>query len=479
MGLAAWYFRGTSSMHFRLGSHLFVKIKYVFPRGGTCYWQRKPPKDLADRFPRGPLKTNLNTSDPAVIARKVDRLNREFETLCEAMRRDPTLRPTPPRKEAERLLRSHGLPPSGRGADELAASLFFDKLNEKREAHALASEDPEEAYRAVPLVDFLSPSEVEAVRLLNSEDAFLLSDVCELYLKEHRKSTRANFGKLEADCRRVFRNLIALVGDKEFTATTRDDVKRYRDHSLAKGNKPKSVRRQLNVLRAAFAHALADKGLTIANVLIRLNVPGEDDTATTRQRVPFSPAELSTLAHLCREADDPMRWILALQADTGTAVGEVTGLRIEDIRLTDEVPHIDLSEYQGRTLKNNGNRVRFVPLFGLSLWAAERILASAKPGQAYAFPQYVSRDGTIKSTSASNALNAWMRSRGLPHTTHELRHTFKDRMRNALVRTDIQSAIGGWGKLTKEDGYGRGFLLRVLCDGLRPVFADADSSTTG
>jgi hypothetical protein len=141
-------------MHFRLGSHLFVKIKYVFPRGGTCYWQRKPPKDLADRFPRGPLKTNLNTCDPAAIARKVAQLNREFETLCEAMRRDSSLKPTPPRKEAEKLLRSHGLPLSGRGADEMAASLFFDTLNEKREAHARGSEDPEETYRDAPLADW-------------------------------------------------------------------------------------------------------------------------------------------------------------------------------------------------------------------------------------------------------------------------------------------------------------------------------------
>lgn len=462
-------------MHFRLGSHLFVKIKYVFQRGAVCYWQRKPPKDLADRFPRGPLKTNLNTCDPTVIAGKVARLNREFETLCEAMRRDPAMKPTPPRKEAERLLRSHGLPPSGRGADELAASLFFDKLSAKREAYALASEDPEEAYRDAPLADFLTPPEVEAVRLLNSEDTFLLSDVCELYLSaENPKSLRANFAKLEGDARRYFKNLIALVGDKPFANTTRDDVKRYRDNRLAHGNKATSVRRAVNVLRAAFQFAIHDKALTLPNVCNGLTIRGEDDD--TESRRPFSPSELDTLGRLCRDADDFRRWILALQADTGTRLGEVVGLRLEDLRLVDEIPHLKLCEYPGRTLKNK-NSARLIPLLGLAKWAACRIVETAKPGQVYAFPDYVRPDRPdrmINATAASATLNKWLRAHGLDHGTHDFRHAFRDRLRNALVPEGIQKAVGGWGRWTHADGYGDGHLLQVLRDGLLPVFPEVD-----
>lgn len=459
-------------MLFCIGSHLFVKIKYIFQRGDSYYWQRKPPKDLASRFPfRGPLKTNLNTCDPAALSRKVALLNREFETLCESMRRDPTMKPTSPRKDAERLLRSHGLPSSGRGADELAMALFFDKLNEKREVYARASEDPEEAYRDTPLGDFLSPSEVEAVRLLNSEDVFLLSDVCELYLKEHRKSGRANFAKLEGDCRRAFNNLTALVGDKAFRETTRDDAKSYRDNRLAHGNKGASVRRTINVLRAAFQFAIHDKALTLPNVWNSLPIRGEGDDIEARR--PFSLAELDTLARLCREADDSRRWLLALQADTGTRLGEVVGLRLEDLRLDAEVPHLVLCEYPGRTLKNK-NSARLIPLLGLAKWAACRVVETAKPGQVHAFPDYVrhdSLDRMINANAASGALNKWLRAHGLDHGTHDFRHAFKDRMRNALVPEGIQKAVGGWGRLTHADGYGDGHLLRVLHDGLLPVFA--------
>lgn len=460
-------------MHFRFGSHLFVKIKYVFRRGETCYWQRNPPKDLAGRFPAR-IKFNLETCEPADVSRKVARLNRDFDALCEAMRRDPSLRPTPPRKEAEKLLRSHGLPPAGRGADELAASLFFEKLDAKRGAYALGTEDPEDAYRTAVLSDFLSPPEVEAVRLLNSGDTFLLSDACELYLREHKKSTRANFSKLEDDCRRVFKGLIGLVGDKAFTATTRDDVKRYRDSLLAKGNKTASVRRSLTSLRAAFGAAIAERSLAMPNVCDKLSIKGENDDSESRS--PFSPSELSTLAALCRKADDSRRWILAIQADTGATVGEVAGLRLEDLRLDDEVPHLVLCEYGGRTLKNDNHRVRRVPLFGLAKWAAGRVVETAAPGQVYAFPAYVRPDGTINATAASATLNKWLQARGLDHGTHELRHTFRDRMRNASVPEEIQKAIGGWGKLTHADGYGEGHALRVLREGLLRLFPESQAA---
>lgn len=461
-------------MHFRFGSHLFVTIKYLYRRGNVCYWQRKPPKALADRFPAGTRKVNLNTCDPAAVARKIAQLNREFEALCESMRRDPSLKPTPPRKEAEKLLRFHGLPPTGRGADELAASLFFDKLDAKREAYALGAEDPEDAYHTAALSDFLSPPEVEAVRLLNSVDTFLLSDVCELYLREHKKSTRPNFSKLEGDCRRVFKGLIGLVGDKGFTATTRDDVKRYRDSLLAKGSKTASVRRSLASLRAAFSAAIAERSLVIPNVCNKLSIRGENDDSESRS--PFSPSELNTLDALCREADDFRRWILAIQADTGAAVGEVAGLRLEDLRLDGEVPHLVLCEYDGRTLKNDRNRPRSIPLFGLAKWAAGRIVETAAPGQVYAFPAYVRPDGTINSTAASATLNKWLLAHSLNHTTHELRHTFRDRMRNALVSEAIQLAVGGWGKLTHAGGYGEGHTLRVLREGLLPLFPESQAA---
>jgi len=122
-----------------------IKIKYVFQRGGSYYWQRKVPVDLADRYPSsGPLKVNLQTTDPAVIAAKVGRLNREHDALWAALRNDPALSPQSARDAAGALLKSHGLPPTGKGPDEGALSLFYDRLNDKRAAYADRQEEPED-----------------------------------------------------------------------------------------------------------------------------------------------------------------------------------------------------------------------------------------------------------------------------------------------------------------------------------------------
>ena len=85
---------GYYPVNITIGKHLMIKIKYVFQRGETCYWQRKIPSDLLDRYPAsGPLKVNLKTLNPAAVAVEVAKLNRKHEALWAAMRKDSTLSP--------------------------------------------------------------------------------------------------------------------------------------------------------------------------------------------------------------------------------------------------------------------------------------------------------------------------------------------------------------------------------------------------
>ena len=131
-----------------------LNIKYVYPRGNTFYWQRKIPCDLVARYPAtGTLKINLQTTSPATIAAKVGALNRQHEALWDAMRNDLTLSPKPIRDAARDLLKAHGLPANGRGADEDALFMFIDTLDIKRRAHAALHDDPEATYRDAFLSD--------------------------------------------------------------------------------------------------------------------------------------------------------------------------------------------------------------------------------------------------------------------------------------------------------------------------------------
>ncbi|MFL9711598.1 DUF6538 domain-containing protein [Methylobacillus sp. Pita1] len=86
-----------------LGNFLFVSIKFVYTRGKTCYYQRKIPKDLLQHYAATHIKINLKTNDPSIVARKVQALNFQHESLWEAMRKDPSISP-PALRESARLL---------------------------------------------------------------------------------------------------------------------------------------------------------------------------------------------------------------------------------------------------------------------------------------------------------------------------------------------------------------------------------------
>lgn len=451
-------------MHIVIEPHLMVKIKYVFQRRDTYYWQRRIPKDLAERYPSsGPLKINLQTSDPRVIASKVSKLNRQHEALWAAMRKDHNLTPQSAREAALSILKQHGLSVRGQPNDELALSLFYDRLDRKREDHAATQAEPEEAYHYGDPSEYLSKAELEASRLLEGAEHFLMSDALEVYLAEHVKRGKLGFDKLETYTRRAYSKLTELLGDKILKEVSRDDAKAFRDKLLAT-LKTESVKRNINVVKAVFKSAIVEKELNIPNVWDSLKIAGLGEDSEDRE--PLSPEALERMRILCRAKDDDMRWALSIQGETGARLAEVVGAGLDDIHIAGEaVPYLDIRPRPWRTLKSPATSTRKVPLVGDALWAAGRLLEAAEKGQKYAFPRYV-KDDQCKADSASATLNKWLLASGIDHTTHELRHTMRDRLRNTGATRDIQDAVGGWGKSEIADNYGLGYALKMLQDAL-------------
>ena len=424
-------------MNISISQHITLTMKYVFPRGKTSYWQRVIPLDVRDRYPHGRnVKVNLHTQDPRVIASKVAKLNKEHEALWDAMRRDPSLTPSSVKEEARKLLAVHGV--SERKSDEMAVSLFFDKLDEKRERYASRHEDPEEAYHSATLEDFLTKPEAEAVKLVQSSGLVLISDALELYLREHQKRGQARFDKLETYTRRIIAKLVKVLGDKVLAEVSREDAYTFRDYLLG-SLKTDSVKRNINVVKAVFAKGISEKSLNIPNVWLKLSIQGLGTDAEKRES--FTPDELAKVKELCLAKDDEIRWLLAMLVDTGARLGEVVGLAVEDIHIRGEaIPYLDIKPHTWRPLKT-AESTRKVPLVGVSLWGASRLLEHVSKGQPYAFPRYI-KDGNCETNSPSATLNKFMDKAGLPHTCHELRHTMRDRLRNTGATKDIQDAVG-------------------------------------
>ena len=106
-------------------------------------------------------------------------------------------------------------------------------------------------------------------------------------------------------------------------------------------------------------------------------------------------------------------------------LSEALGLKIEDIKLNEEIPHINVIPNSARKLKTKSS-TRQIPLVGASLWAANQISLNVK--NEFAFPHYTNKE-YCHTNSASATLNKWLKKRAPKQCViHSFRHSMRDRL---------------------------------------------------
>jgi len=437
---------------------LEVTLKNTYLRGKTIIYQRAVPTKLRDRYAGRTVKHDLKTSDIAEAAKAVALLNKRYDAEFSGLIASPETSPDSLKAHATAYLKARDLTPEGKDNEYTAIELFYEALDLKREQY---SRGDEETYRTAQPQDYLTPVESKAWQMLHGTSSKTLNGALELHLNQHTKRDDAKFTTYQ---RRSFATLTTLVGNIAMEECDRATARRYLGAMLVK-NKTTTVRRNMTTITAVFSTYIKENELNRTNPFAGLSIPGEGKDSV--KRIPFTALELRTLITLCRTADDDCRWILAMLADTGARLAEVVGLSLADIDLDAEVPHITIQPHPWRTLKNSGS-ARTVPLVGSALWAAQRTKAAAVTGQRFAFPRYTN-DKECKATHASNTLNKWMRTGGLEHVAHELRHTMADRLRAVQCPRVIQFALEGHGSKDDGDNYGDGYTLNVKAEWLLKV----------
>ena len=83
----------------------------------------------------------------------------------------------------------------------------------------------------------------------------------------------------------------------------------------------------------------------------------------------------------------------------------------------------------------------------------------------FLFKPYASEDG-CNGNSCSATLNKWLKQHVSDAVIHSFRHSFRYRLRNAGVQSEMIDQLGGWSKLSVGQGYGRGYGLATLTDGM-------------
>ena len=281
-----------------------------------------------------------------------------------------------------------------------------------------------------------------------------LSQAKDLYLRLKGVNKDKTFKR---GAERNIQSVIDVLGDRPLDEYSSSDAAMYRDYLLKKGLNTASVKRNFSTIRSIINLTIQEHGLDCRNAFSKVYLPDLDDV---KQRKPIAIENIRQIQKDCVSYDDEARWLVSLISDTGMRLSEAAGLHVDDIKLGDDVPHIDLKPHPWRRLKTKGSQ-RQIPLVGASLWAAQRIKADTN-NSPYAFPRYTSSKGT-NANSASAALNKWLKSR-VPEgcVVHSFRHSLRDRLRAFECPSAMIDQVGGWSTAGIGHSYGEGYKLDTL-----------------
>ncbi|WP_435229508.1 tyrosine-type recombinase/integrase [Pseudopelagicola sp. nBUS_20] len=230
--------------------------------------------------------------------------------------------------------------------------------------------------------------------------------------------------------------LAEVCGSKTVEEYTRQDarvfVDSYKDVSRFGKVTTTTVRRRLNSLNAVFNYAIYELDLPHRNPFARIIIKGEGKDATTRE--PFSVVELKTL-YKQSLAHGKLRLILPILGETGCRLSEVLGLMKSDITWDNDLLVINIRENDCRGLKTENSK-RSLPIVSKSATQALQRLLGAKSDSLYLFPRYASC-GYLNNTGASATLCKYLKKSFDGKTTHCLRHSFRDRLRDCDVSVII------------------------------------------
>lgn len=317
------------------------------------------------------------------------------------------------------------------------------------------STDQEEAQRLAELLtdtlnDIWKADEVtHAVDLKAMLDAVrprscTLSDLSAEYLALRKLDPAPVCAAIEA--------LLSVAGNKNIEDYNRQDARAVLTHLKAKGSATGTMRRRIGTLSAIINYGYAEHEIERRNPFSRLMIEGEGDDV--QKRGTFSIDQLRAGYRAAFASGSEVKLLMPILGETGCRIAEIVGLRIEDIDLEREA--IRIVPHSARRLKTRGSE-RELPLVGAALDAVRLIVGSRRDG--YLLPRYL-KEGTIRATHASNALNKWLKREFDGLTAHSLRHTFRDRLRAVECPMELIDQLGGWSSIgSAGSNYGKGYKL--------------------
>lgn len=259
------------------------------------------------------------------------------------------------------------------------------------------------------------------------------------------------------------KRLVLVAGDKTVDQYNRLDARSF-VNSYDGSVRTTTIRRRLNSICAILNYAYYEYDIEKRNPFARITIKGEGKDSVARQ--PFSVAELKQL-YSASLSFGGIRLILPILGETGCRLSEVLGLSKYDIHREGDYYVLHIHENLCRGLKTTGSDRQIPLVSSYAVEALEKLLADTHTD--YLFPTYA-YDGLIRNLTASATLAKYLKNNFDGKTAHCLRHSMRDRLREAEVPLEAIDQIGGWSAVSNMgSSYGNGYSTDKLVEYLSKV----------
>ena len=422
---------------------------------GHYRYRRRVPANLVKELGKARLYRNLGKTKDAVLTNWSE-AHKEVEALFnntakEAQREQEVFAKKDEREKVLHLVEKH----YGKEASEMLAIGVVDENFE---------------YALTDLADVLHGSisrKTEAILYSGKvpDKVITMTALLDLYRENICVGDVAKDKKNTNQIERIKADLTEALGAVKaskvpFEKITRADANTYRDLLLTRVS-PNSVMRYKNTLNASINWFIKENGLEVVSMFANLLVKGAGHTKN--DRLPLSQEDVSLLDK--KFAGSSVDAIYQVLRDTGTRVGEVSGLLVGDISLQNKTLNIKANSIRG--LKNLSSE-RVIPLSATVLEAlqAQRV---GKDDSQPLFDAYARPNGN---TALSAILMKHLRKTitTKQKSIHSLRHKLKDDLRNTGCDSSLADAILGHTTAGVGSRYGSGYNPDVMRQALVKVW---------
>ena len=441
-------------MQINLGAFT-VYMKYLSKRSNrkTYYYRRRVPEDLLRHYDKSYIEVSLKQTDKLLASKVCEKFHQQIEKEFRRLRMGLSKQEELSNFDAAvNHLKLFNLTPEDADdnyEENPAKDIFFESLDNTLSKNLSANEYRSYMEGNKSHLTALSEEQRSALSIMKREYRLMASQYPREYLKLRGQSENK---KKVNECKAAINILIAVCGDKPPAQYKRVDVNKL-IRKLCEVKKTTTVERQLKSIRAMFNLVSLEMGFDedSQHPFYKFNIPdlGKDK----KDREEFDNDQLKALRELPYSANADITCLIHLMVDTGMRVSEACGLRVMDVHLDAETPHITLRRNDARELKTKSSE-RVIPLVGASLSSMQYLLPMCI--NEYVFPRYIDKENNkLKNDNASAACKKRLNSllgTDCP-TSHSFRHTMNTRLRNVSCPKDIRNEMLGWAR-DISDNYG-------------------------